>query len=375
MFIKVLRTVGYLISCKSFFVSSTVMDEMTELCGSAVPIMTSVGSISTMESLCCLRSCGTSSSSSSTGRTNYNRNHSRKLRSVMAILVMTTSTSNCATTSNLIASGSQFSTISSICMRHLSNDLVPIQLDDRFQECVGKLPPNIEVRFLANAFESPHYRYLRTISFAGNGYDVFNLVAVPRMGRSLPILGIDIVSLPRTCHSQPLFLFHLFTFPVFAATPYRCLRPYLSPPVSVPVYPTTPTSPLQINPSTESLSPSPFPFLTSPSFPTLLSATTPLTPQAAPLQPSTSSPTCPIGLPYSTPTPPTTHCSAATTNGTQSCPPGGSCPSTHNGSFPPMRCGPAYPQSHRSCWKTQSKITSAPMRKLWTIVIQIQNTR
>ena len=145
---------------------------------------------------------GTSSSNSDSYSTNRKRKKENSMRTAMVILAMATSPSSCAAaavaTANLIVPGSQFTTLSSICMNHLSTELVPMDLDARFTDCVGKLPPNIEVRFRANAFQSPHYRYLRTISFAGDGYDVFNLVAVPRRGRSLPILGIDIVSLPRT---------------------------------------------------------------------------------------------------------------------------------------------------------------------------------
>lgn len=37
---------------------------------------------------------------------------------------------------------------------------------------------------------------LRQLSFTGGGYDVLNVIALPRMNTSLPILGIDVVSLP-----------------------------------------------------------------------------------------------------------------------------------------------------------------------------------
>ena len=41
-------------------------------------------------------------------------------------------------------------------------------------------------------------RYFRIINFQGGNYSVMNIMAVPYLNNSLPILGIDVVSLPGT---------------------------------------------------------------------------------------------------------------------------------------------------------------------------------
>ena len=100
-------------------------------------------------------------------------------------------------------------------MHHLNLDhqLVPLAMDPSFTACIGNVG-KVQVQFRAAAFTSPQLRYMRMVSFTGSGYDVFNLVAIPRSGTSLPILGIDIVSLPRT-----------FTFlpPIFSPLPSSLL--------------------------------------------------------------------------------------------------------------------------------------------------------
>ena len=78
----------------------------------------------------------------------------------------------------------------------LSEPLVPIQLEDSFSSNLGSLG-SLNVAFSSKAWESKSLRYIRCISFVGEGYDVFNFMAVPRAGYAIPILGIDVVSLPR----------------------------------------------------------------------------------------------------------------------------------------------------------------------------------
>ena len=112
-----------------------------------------------------------------------------------------------------LAPGSQFTPFLQTCLLHLNlaHPLVPLEMDPTFASCVGKVG-KVEVQFRAAAFTSPLLRYMRMISFTGSGYDVFNLVAIPQRGISLPILGIDIVSLPRTFHSSLIsLLFHPLT--------------------------------------------------------------------------------------------------------------------------------------------------------------------
>lgn len=78
----------------------------------------------------------------------------------------------------------------------LSEPLVPIQLENSFSSNLGSLG-SLNVAFSSKAWESKSLRYIRLISFVGEGYDVFNFMAVPRAGSAIPILGIDVVSLPR----------------------------------------------------------------------------------------------------------------------------------------------------------------------------------
>ena len=77
----------------------------------------------------------------------------------------------------------------------LAEPLVPIELEDSFSSNVGSLG-NLSMTFRSMAWQSKSLRYIRLISFVGEGYDVFNFMAVPRAGTAVPILGIDVVSLP-----------------------------------------------------------------------------------------------------------------------------------------------------------------------------------
>lgn len=77
----------------------------------------------------------------------------------------------------------------------LCEPLTPIQLDEKFSSSLGNIGKS-NVTFKSKAWESKSLRYIRLISFVGEGYDVFNFLAIPRSGFALPILGIDIVSLP-----------------------------------------------------------------------------------------------------------------------------------------------------------------------------------
>ena len=99
------------------------------------------------------------------------------------------------------APGSKFESWYQRTIRTLDGDggLTPIPVDEMFSSNVGSIGKS-NVIFRAKAWESKSLRYARLISFVGEGYDVFNLMAVPRSGLDVPILGIDVVSLP----SKPL---------------------------------------------------------------------------------------------------------------------------------------------------------------------------
>lgn len=97
------------------------------------------------------------------------------------------------------APGSKFESWYQTAMGKLDNKddpLVPLEIDPIFASNIGKIGKS-NVTFHSKAWHSKSLRYVRLISFVGEGYDVFNFLAIPRSEVALPILGIDVVSLPR----------------------------------------------------------------------------------------------------------------------------------------------------------------------------------
>lgn len=84
----------------------------------------------------------------------------------------------------------------------MHEELIPIPLDSEFSSNFGSIGKS-NVTFACKAWQSKSMRYIRLISFVGEGYDVFNFMALPRSHLAVPILGIDIVSLPS---ERPLFV-------------------------------------------------------------------------------------------------------------------------------------------------------------------------
>lgn len=78
--------------------------------------------------------------------------------------------------------------------------LSPCNIDERFggqgASLRGVLGKKVEIEFCCEAFTTPRLRYVRMVSFAGQGYDVFNFLAVPAPGCNMPLFGADIVALP-----------------------------------------------------------------------------------------------------------------------------------------------------------------------------------
>lgn len=77
---------------------------------------------------------------------------------------------------------------------------------DDFQK-VTNIPEDIQykksllmktpVEFSCQAYKGLNWiRYLRIIKFVGSNYNVLNILAIPFANNSLPILGIDTVTLP-----------------------------------------------------------------------------------------------------------------------------------------------------------------------------------
>ena len=95
------------------------------------------------------------------------------------------------------APGSKFESWYQRTVQVLDTDggLSQIPLDESFSSNVGRIGKS-NVTFRAKAWESKSLRYARLISFVGEGYDVFNFMAIPKAGLDIPILGIDVVSLP-----------------------------------------------------------------------------------------------------------------------------------------------------------------------------------
>ena len=73
--------------------------------------------------------------------------------------------------------------------------LIPIDIDNIYSNNNGKLGKSI-INYSCKPFNTTKLRYIRCVSFYGEGYDVYNFVALPWCYYDLPILGIDIVSLP-----------------------------------------------------------------------------------------------------------------------------------------------------------------------------------
>lgn len=77
-----------------------------------------------------------------------------------------------------------------------TDQLTSVSLPKDLSYAEGFLCRDQIVKFSADAFTSSKLQYLRRVYFSGSGYDVFNIVAIPRSNINIPILGIDIVILP-----------------------------------------------------------------------------------------------------------------------------------------------------------------------------------
>lgn len=62
---------------------------------------------------------------------------------------------------------------------------------------VGQLSPSSSFTYGCRAYRSDKIRFARTITFTGQGFNVFNLLILPRPEVRLPLLGVDIVYLPK----------------------------------------------------------------------------------------------------------------------------------------------------------------------------------
>eukprot|EP01039_Chlorochromonas_danica_P001572 gene1571-1717_t len=73
--------------------------------------------------------------------------------------------------------------------------LAKISVPEEFANREGVLNKGL-VKIQLQSYQCQKLACLRTICFEGAGFQVFNLIAVPRIQYDLPIFGVDVVSLP-----------------------------------------------------------------------------------------------------------------------------------------------------------------------------------
>ena len=71
-----------------------------------------------------------------------------------------------------------------------------ISIDQNYSYRTGIMFGKTPIVFKSDLMSSKSIRCLRTIQFSGGSYEVLNILALPCVENNLPILGIDIVSLP-----------------------------------------------------------------------------------------------------------------------------------------------------------------------------------
>lgn len=97
-----------------------------------------------------------------------------------------------------VAVGSTFASSYSELLKSLNgvSPLVPSLIEPRFKSASGLLGKKVPIRFCSDAFTSTKLQYARMVSFCGQGYDVFNFLAIPSPLCNMPMFGADIVVLP-----------------------------------------------------------------------------------------------------------------------------------------------------------------------------------
>ena len=77
------------------------------------------------------------------------------------------------------------------------DNFTQVDIGDEYNEKTSKLGSS-NISFSCTAYKGQNYiKYLRTIQITGEQYSVLNIMAVPYAhNNQLPILGIDLISLP-----------------------------------------------------------------------------------------------------------------------------------------------------------------------------------
>ena len=78
---------------------------------------------------------------------------------------------------------------------HALDTMHELRVDKGLRCVTGELKGQ-PVHFECESYESSTFHRVRSVSFSGAGYDVYNFVAIPRPAFDLPIFGLDVVRLP-----------------------------------------------------------------------------------------------------------------------------------------------------------------------------------
>ena len=81
-------------------------------------------------------------------------------------------------------------------MQSINEQIVPIAGDRDFTHKKGELLPKKPIEFKCDSYMSSSFHTIRSVSFCGSGYDVYNFLVLPRATTNMPILSADIVVLP-----------------------------------------------------------------------------------------------------------------------------------------------------------------------------------
>ena len=86
-----------------------------------------------------------------------------------------------------------------------------VDIGDEYNDMISRIGNN-NISFSCTAYRGQSYiKYLRTITITGEQYNVLNIMAVPHVhNNQLPILGIDLISLPGKQVPQLLALYVIF---------------------------------------------------------------------------------------------------------------------------------------------------------------------
>lgn len=91
------------------------------------------------------------------------------------------------------------------CLKAFNSEILlhEVSIPNTYSYSIGSVGKKT-VTFQSTAYTSDNFEYLRFVSLNGNGFNVLNILALPKDRFDVPIFGVDIVSLPGKLYS--LFL-------------------------------------------------------------------------------------------------------------------------------------------------------------------------